>query len=71
MNYLKDQEKRSPLYLRRITDRKPELFDDLDENETEGSRIWTILIIFSLSAIVGTGFLAALIWALFKLGGGS
>lgn len=68
MRYPQDQES---FYGRRSTDRRPEMFDDLEEDETEGSRIWTIVIIFAFSALVGTGFLAAMIWAFFQLGGGS
>lgn len=64
------QDQRSS-YGRRFTDRKPEFFDDLEEHETERSRIFTMIIIYALSAIVGTGFFAAMIWAFFKLGGGS
>lgn len=68
MSYLPDNW--SP-HGRRITDRRPDMFDDLEDDETESSRIWTIVIIFTLSALVGTGFLAALIWAFFQIGGGS
>lgn len=69
MSYPEDQRS---TYGRRFTDRRrDDIFDDLEEHETGRSRIWTMIIIYALSAIVGTGFFAAMIWAFFKLGGGS